>query len=194
MTRALLVVVALAVIATLTFATCGDRPDPQDHIREGVNAPTEPDIVPRKWTDGSIAEEEPAEAAEPVARTKDEATTEFRNTDTRPAVPKHVLRGRVLNARSEPIEGAEVVLVSQWLPHEIAAIRPQPAAVSRMTTGADGAFALDYWEGGTRALEVLAAGVSCSARGVGDDKFHEVVLPEQMSGVVVVRVTSASDG
>jgi protocatechuate 3,4-dioxygenase beta subunit len=196
----LLVVAVLVVAAALLFATCGEREasSPRGSVADGDRAPAKPDPVPRKRTGPTVADEKPADAPAPTAATKWRwATLEVTPPDAKVAAPKHVLRGRVVNPKGEPVAEADVHLFSMWLPPESAEPRDESWAThaeSSMTTGPDGKFALTYFEGGPRALLVEWKGERRrQVHGLSDDEEHEIVIDEHPPSLLV-HVTRAVDG
>lgn len=128
--------------------------------------------------------------------------------DARIAQPEHTVRGRVLRPSGDPLPGAEIRLVSFWLPAGVAApfrfhttlasgppLAQLPHVASIARTGEDGAFEVRYREGGPRSLVVLVGGRPVRIiAGISDESAHDIVVSDDLPAVAgrVVRLLDGS--
>ena len=166
------------------------------------------DVQRRRTPPPEPRADEPAASvpAEDPAHATAEATTVLSPPDAVVAAAEHTLRGRVVDLEGAPRAGVHVTLLSTWLPDAVADSLTNlivgqgwyewswPGAESSATTGADGAFALRWFEGGGRVLFASVGGeLRWVAYDVGDDHEHEIVLSDarpRLEG----RVVRAGDG
>ncbi len=158
----------------------------------------------RVTADSSTPGDTPAE----TARSDDSGPSDADDARTGPNLmpegtvvdrPRHTLRGRIVDPDGEPVSGAQVQLLSTWLPGDIAEllwdfevgmelVLVGPRMSDVVVTTADGHFALQYVEGGPRALIVRQMGEeSARLSGPSDDREHTIVVGGA-SGAVVGRV------
>jgi protocatechuate 3,4-dioxygenase beta subunit len=151
----------LALLATLSISTCVSRqqeaaPDPQraaGAVRSVSNAarrvrdpadPAEPSVDEK--TVARAAEEHPSDAVKEIW------------PDDRPIdLPLHTLRGRVVDPAGAPVAGVKVELISTWLPDQVVSDLYNdgwPHAWDTARSGADGTFALRWFDGGIRSLHI----------------------------------------
>jgi hypothetical protein len=205
--RGLPALVGVVVAAAVLYATCSRSTEQVDHaartetvpVTERAASARAPRLRAKPATEGFAGptSPDPELRASDVPRPAPGTTTTRIELFGKPAVlaaPKHTLRGRVVDAAGDPVPNVSVSLNSTWLPRELCEEALLGWVTSNAVTGADGSFAVEYWEGGSRELYVAPQepdGRAWHGADLGDDRFHEIVLPDD-SGVLVVRVTTAS--
>jgi protocatechuate 3,4-dioxygenase beta subunit len=205
--RGLLALVVVVLVAVVLYTTCfrsmghvdqAARIEPESVTEKAMSARA-PRVRARPETDAVAgpASPDPELRAPDVPRPAPGTTTTKIELFGKPATlaaPKHTLRGRVVDAAGDPVPDVSVSLHSTWLPRDLCEEALLGWVTSNSTTGPDGAFAVEYWEGGSRELYVAPQepnGRAWHGVDLGDDRLHEIVVPDD-SGALVVRVTTAS--